>query len=79
MFGTHRTLEQKVIQSEKMSGGKNPAAKKVLCIETNIIYDCCRDAANILKLGPDKITGGKIFQDVQVEKGQMPINSTGGM
>lgn len=59
MFGTHRTLEQKVIQSEKMSGGKNPAAKKVLCIETNIIYDCCRDAANILKLGPDKITGGK--------------------
>ena len=25
-------------------GGKNPRAKKVLCVETNIIYDCLKNA-----------------------------------
>ena len=57
MFGTHKTKEQKKKQSKLMSGGKNPAAKKVLCIETNQIYDCCRDAAEAI--GKNRIQGGK--------------------
>lgn len=57
MYGKPRTEEQKQHQRELMSGGKNPAAKKVYCPELGMTFACCRDAAEFL--GKDRVQGGK--------------------
>ena len=58
MYGKHHTEESKRKISEKkkqlyaaglgkdITGGKNPMARKVICINNQKIFDCVKDAAN---------------------------------
>ena len=45
MYGKHHTEEAKKKISKRMKGGNNPAARKVICLETGKIYNCIKEAA----------------------------------
>lgn len=53
-YGTHKSLEERKLISERSQGEKNNSAKKVLCIETNEIF-------TYMGLGAEKIYGDKKF------------------
>lgn len=59
MYGTHLSEQEKSHLSEIFSNGGNPASRRVKCEELNIIYSCCREAAE--KLGKDRAQGGKVI------------------
>lgn len=44
--------------SNRVSGGKNPMAKRCFCVETGIIYDSYADAAE--ECGYPRSSGSKI-------------------
>ena len=41
-------LQAKHELSKRVKGGNNPCAKKVRCIELDLVFDCCRDANEYL-------------------------------
>jgi len=56
MFGKIHTEESKKKMSESRTGNKNPNSKKVINIETNEIYFCVREAANIFNINYNTLT-----------------------
>lgn len=58
-YGKKHTEETKLKMSKNhydSSGKNNPNAKRVLCVETNVIYDCVLYAQNDTKINRNNIT-----------------------
>lgn len=56
MYGKHLTAEMKAKISEANSGVNNGRARKVICIETGIIYGCMTDASRENNICVDSIS-----------------------
>ena len=54
-YGTARKRAAQTIKG-KMANGKNPAAKKVICINTGEIFECIREAGNKYNIEASHIT-----------------------
>jgi group I intron endonuclease len=46
LYALWATEEYRKYQHDRSSGGNNPAAVKIICIETNEIFECIKDAAD---------------------------------
>lgn len=59
-------VEEKEKMSNRVSGGKNPMAKKCFCVETGIIYNSYADAAE--ECGYPRSSGSKIGMVIRGQK-----------
>lgn len=75
MYGKHCSDHCKALLSEQLSGGKNPAAKRVRCIETNEVFECMNDAGEWCGLGGKRPGGtiGACISGKQKSAGKHPI------
>lgn len=56
MYGKKRSKEIREKHSEDMMGGKNPMARRVLCVETGAYYDSMQDAFRATGANPKSIS-----------------------
>lgn len=54
-YGKKHTQETKNILSEQKKGAKNVNSKKVMCINTNLIFDCTKQAGEFYNVDPSSI------------------------
>ena len=73
MYGKHCSEESKNKIREKLTGNKNPSAKKVQCIETGEIFDTIKQAGEWCHIGHSDISA--LIRGKQKSAGKHP--STG--
>ena len=66
----HHTEEWKRKHSEQLKGANNSNARKVRCINTNIIFNCIKDAANFYNIDNSQI--GKCCKGYAKSAGKHP-------
>lgn len=71
MYGKHCSDECKQKLRDKLSGGKNPVARKVMCIETGEIFDTVKAAADWCSIGHSDIAA--FVRGKQKSAGKHPI------
>lgn len=54
-YGTRNIRHSKTIRG-RVSRGDNPYSKKIICVETNTLYDCIADAADCLGVSQSAIS-----------------------
>lgn len=73
MYGKHCSEHCKELLRNKLSGEKNPSAKKVKCLETDEIFDTVKEAANWCNIGHSDIAA--YIRGKQKSAGKHPITN----